>query len=140
MGRSPRWLVPVAIVALLWNLLGCAACLADALVGPEEVAKMAPAQRALYEARPAWALAATAAAVLGGALGSLGLALRKRWAYPLLAISLAGLIVQDFGLFVLAGGLSLAGPAVVAIQGAVLLVAIALALLARRALARGWIA
>lgn len=69
---------PVAIVALLWNLLGCAALLTDVTLTPEDVVKMSPAQQALYESRPAWAVAATAVAVLGGALGRLGLLLCKR--------------------------------------------------------------
>jgi hypothetical protein len=138
MEAIPKWYVPVTILALLWNLLGCAAYLSDVMLTPEDIARMSPAQQALYAARPAWAVAATATAVWGGAAGCLGLILRKRWAMPLLIVSLAGLIIQDVGLFVLSDAAAQAGPAAIALQGLVLLIAIGLVLLARKAAARGW--
>jgi hypothetical protein len=138
MNEKPKWYLPAAILALLWNLMGCAAFLGDAMLTPEDVARMSAAQQALYAARPAWALAATAIAVWGGAAGCIGLIWRKRWAAPLLLASLGGIIVQDVGLFALSG--VAAAPAVLALQGLVLLIAIGLVFLARRAAARGWIA
>jgi len=140
MNTAPKWFLPVAGVALLWNLVGCAAYLSDVMLTPEDVAKMDAAQQALYASRPAWAVAATAVAVWGGAAGCVGLLLRKRWALPLLLASLAGLVVQNVGLFVISDAASLVGPEVYALQGMVLLIAIGLVLLARRAIARGWIA
>jgi hypothetical protein len=140
MNKAPKWFLPVAGVALLWNLVGCAAYLSDVMLTPDDVAKMDAAQQALYASRPAWAVAATAVAVWGGAAGCVGLLLRRRWALPLLLASLAGLVVQNLGLFVLSDAASLAGPGVVALQGMVMLIAIGLVLLARRAIARGWIA
>jgi hypothetical protein len=131
--------MPVAVVALLWNLAGCAAYLSDVMLTPDDIARMSAEQQALYASRPAWAVAATAVAVWGGAAGSLALILRRRSAIWLLMASLVGVIVQDFGLFVLAGGTSLAGPAAMAIQGVVLLIAVALVLLARKAAARNWL-
>ena len=78
MGMAPRWFTIVAIVALLWNLLGCFAFASDLRVAAEDMARMAPAQQALYHARPPWAVAATALAVFGGVQGCIGL-LRRRW-------------------------------------------------------------
>ncbi|MBK8058905.1 MAG: hypothetical protein IPK33_14005 [Gemmatimonadetes bacterium] len=69
----PKWFMPVAIVALLWNLMGCAAYLMDVMLTPEAIAAMSPDQRALYAARPIWAVALHAIAVWGGALGCVGL-------------------------------------------------------------------
>jgi hypothetical protein len=140
MNTAPKWFLPVAGVALLWNLVGCAAYLSDVMLTPDDVAKMDAAQQALYASRPAWAVAATAVAVWGGAAGCVGLLLRKRWALPLLLASLAGLVVQNVGLFVISDAASLAGPGVVALQGMVMLIAIGLVLLARKAIARGWLA
>ena len=140
MQATPKWYLPITILALLWNLLGCAAFLSDARLTPEDVARMSAVQQALYAARPAWAVAATAIAVCGGAAGCLGLLLRKRWAMPLLFASLAGVILQDLELFVLSGAAKQAGPVPMVMQGLVLLIAIGLVLLARRAAARGWIA
>ena len=140
MRALPRWYLPVTIVALVWNLLGCAAYLSDVMVTPDDVARMSAQQQALYAARPAWAVAATAIAVWGGAAGCLGLILRKRWAVPLLIASLAGVIVQDLSLFLLTNAAAQAGAVAMLLQGIVLLVAIGLVLLARKAAARGWLA
>ncbi len=140
MEQTPKWLRPVAIAALLWNLLGCAAYLSDVMLTPEAVAKMDAAQQALYAARPAWSVAATAIAVWGGAAGCLGLIMRRRWATPLLIASLAGVVAQDAWLFVLSGTAAQALPVAVVLQGLVLLIAIGLVLLARKAAAQGWLA
>lgn len=140
MEQAPKWFLPVAIAALLWNLLGCAAYLSDVMLKPEDVAKMSAAQQALYAARPAWSVAATAIAVWGGAAGCVGLIMRRRWATPLLVVSLAAVIVQDAWLFVLSGAAAQTTPVAVVLQGLVLLIAIGLVLLARTAAAQGWIA
>jgi hypothetical protein len=139
MNTAPKWFLPVAGVALLWNLVGCAAYLSDVMLTPDDMAKMDAAQQALYASRPAWAVAATAIAVWGGAAGCVGLLLRRRWALPLLLASLAGVIVQNLGLFVLSDAASLMPAVAYMLQGLVLLIAIGLVLLARRAIARGWI-
>jgi hypothetical protein len=138
MTAAPKWFTPVAVVALLWNLIGCAAYLGDVMLTPEDVAAMSAAQQAMYNARPAWSVAATATAVWFGAAGCVALILRRRWATPLLALSLLGVVVQDVSLFALSGGG--ADPAVVALQALVLVVAVALLWLARTAAARGWLA
>ncbi len=139
MGKAPGWFMPVVGVALLWNLLGCAAFAMDAMMAPADVARLDPAQQALYAARPAWTLVATAVAVIGGALGCIGLLMRRRWALPVLVLSLLGVIVQDIALFVLVDGATLAGPVAVVLQAVVLAVAIGLVLLARTAIRRGWV-
>jgi hypothetical protein len=140
MNRTPAWFKIVAILAVLWNLLGCLAVASDLMMSAEDVSRLPEAQQALYAARPDWAVAATATAVLGGVLGCIGLLLRKSWAFPVLVLSLIGILVQDFGLFVLADGARLAGPVAVAMQIAVLLIGIGLMLLSRKGLARGWLA
>ena len=137
--NTPTWLKVVAIAALLWNLLGCFAFFSDLRLSPEDLAKLPEAQQALYAARPGWAVAATAVAVFGGVLGSIGLLLGKKWALPIFVLSLLGILVQDFGLFVLAKGASLAGPVAVVMQGLVLAVGIGLVLLSRKGIARGWL-
>jgi len=138
MEHAPKWFMPVAITALLWNLIGCAAYLGDVMLTPEDIAKLTAAQQAMYAARPAWSVGATAIAVWGGAAGCLGLILRKRWAMPLLIASLAALVVQDASLFLLSGASPVNSTAIV-LQGLVLLIGIGLVLLARTAAARGWI-
>jgi hypothetical protein len=139
MNATPKWYLPVAIVALLWNLIGCAAYLHDVMLTAEDIAMLPADQQALYAARPGWSVAATAVAVWAGALGCLGLVLRRRWATPLLIASLAGVIVQDVSLFAMSSQAAIPSAAY-ALQGLVLVIAIGLVLLARKASARGWLA
>jgi len=137
--RAPTWFKVVAVLALLWNLLGCFAFFADLRLSPEDLVKLPEAQQALYAARPGWAVAATAVAVFGGALGSIGLLLCKKWTFLVFGLSLLGILVQDFGLFVLANGAALAGPVAVVMQAVVLAVGVGLILLSRKGIARGWL-
>lgn len=139
MAQPPKWFRPVGIVALLWNLIGCAAYLADVMMTPEAVAQLTAAQQAMYAARPTWAVAATAIAVWFGAAGCVGLLLRKRWATPLFIISLAALLMQDAWLFFMSG-VQQADPVAMVLQALVLLIGIGLVLLGRKAAAQGWIA
>lgn len=138
MNKPPRWFYVVAVIALLWNLLGCVAFIGDLRLTAADIAQMPAEHQALYAARPAWAVAATAVAVFGGVLGCIALLLRRKWALPLFVISLIGILVQDFGLFVLAKAATLADPVVVLLQSVVLIVAIGLIVLSRKANAIGW--
>ena len=140
MTATPKWFRPVAIVALLWNLLGCAAYLADVMLSPADLAKLPEAQQALYASRPAWSISATAIAVWAGAAGCVGLIMRKRWATWLLAASLAGVIVQNVWLFVLSDAARQTGAVAFVLQGVVFVVSVALLVLARKASAQGWLA
>jgi hypothetical protein len=139
MNKSPGWFKAVAVIALLWNVLGCLAFFSDLRLSPEALAKLPESQQALYAARPGWAVAATGLAVLGGVLGCIGLLLGKKWAFAILVLSLVGILLQDINLFVLADGASLAGPFAVAIQAIVLAVGIGLVALSRKGIARGWL-
>lgn len=139
MTPTPKWYMPVTILALVWNLIGCAAYLSDVMMTPEAMAQLPADQQALYAARPMWAVAAYAIAVWGGALGSLGLVLKRRWASPLLMASVAGLVVQDVGLFVLSPAAGAVSPVAYVLQGMVFVIGLALVRLAGTAAARGWL-
>ena len=139
MSKSPLWFKVVAVLALLWNLIGCLAFASDIRLTPEDIAKLPDAQQALYNSRPSWAVAGTAVAVIGGALGSLALLLGKKWALPVLIASLIGIVVQDYAMFILADGAALAGTTAVVLQTLVLLIAIVLVQLSRKGIARSWL-
>lgn len=139
MNRPPRWFTATAALALLWNLAGLAAAVADLQLSAADIAAMPPEQQALYAARPAWSVLATVIAVVGGTLGCVGLLLRKRWALWALYVSLAGVVVQDLGIFVVVGPSAVPGVVPFVLQGVVFIVAVALVLLARRAATRAWL-
>jgi hypothetical protein len=138
MTSAPKWFVPVAVLALLWNLLGCAAVAMNALLTPADLAAMSRDEQLLHAAMPAWMPIGSLLAVGAGALGSLGLVLKRRWAKNMLLLSLLGVLVQDIG-FVQVSRVAPLPFGAVALQAVVLLVALVLVLLARSAAANGWL-
>jgi uncharacterized membrane protein len=139
LAKAPRWFVVVAIVALVWNLLGVAAYIMQVSMSTESLAALPEAERALYESMPAWATAAFALAVNGGALGCLLLALKKSLALPVLVISLAAVLVQMFHAFVISNSFEVLGPTGLVMPVLVLVIAVYLVHLARSAKANGWL-
>ena len=87
MNTVPKWFTPVAVLALLWNLLGCFMIAMDAMMPPDAVAALPADQQAIHAARAPWMVIGSIVAVAAGALGSLGLVLKRRWATPLLILS-----------------------------------------------------
>ncbi len=134
MTPAPKWFKPVAIVALIWNLLGCAVYLMQVTMSPEKLATLPAEQQAMYNNFPTWGVMGMAFGVWCGALGSLALVMGKKWAAPLLGASLGGVIVQDMALNQM-GALESG----IVMQGLVLVIAIALFVLGRRAKKEGWI-
>jgi len=82
----------IGAVAFIWNVMGVINFLVQMNAGT--LASFPESHRAIVESRPAWATAAFAMAVFGGALGCLLLMLRKSAAYYLFIASLLGVIVQ----------------------------------------------
>lgn len=139
MNKAPKWFIVSAVLALLWNVLGCIAFIMDMRATPEDIAKLPEAQQALYAARAVWSVVATAIAVFGGALGCVGLLIKRKWAIGLLLLSLLGIVVQDIAMFALVNGAALAGPVAVVLQLVVLVVGVLLVLLARKGVACAWL-
>lgn len=139
MNKPPMWFTIVAVVALLWNLAGLFAVVADLRLSAADIAALPPPQQALYAARPVWSIVASVIAVVAGSLGCLGLLVRKRWAPWALYASLIGVVVQDIGLFAVAGAGSAAGPVPMVLQSVVALIALALIAVGRLATARAWL-
>ena len=92
--KPAPWFWVVSVLALIWNLIGVLNYLAQAFITEEMKADYTAQQLTLIEGRPAWVTAAFAIAVWGGLLGCIALLIRKRWARPLLLISLLGIVAQ----------------------------------------------
>ncbi|GGW81653.1 hypothetical protein [Alteromonas halophila] len=136
--QSPsKWYYVIATLALIWNLLGCMAFVADLMVSEEDIARLSEAEQAMYAARPVWAVIGTGMAVILGALGCIAMLLRQRWAVAAFYLSLIGLIAQDIHLFLLSDAVAIYGATVPVMQTLVLLIAIALILWSRKASSRG---
>ena len=139
LNKAPLWFVVAAALALLWNLAGLFAVLANLGLSAEQVAALPADQQALHTSRPAWSIAGSVVAVVAGTAGCVLLLVRRRWALAAFVLSLAGLVLQDIGLFAIAAKVQAPGTVVVVMQAAVFLIAVALLLLARQARGRGWL-
>ncbi len=92
---EPRWFMAAAIAAVLWELLGCAMYILQVTA---DRATLPIDQRAMWEATPTWMIGAYAVAVWLGLAGAVLLAMRRRFAEPVLLGSLVAVVVQFSGL------------------------------------------
>lgn len=137
--RAPAWLLIIATVALLWNLLGCFAFFQQTMMSEAQIEALPAAEQALYRGIPMWATVAFAVAVFGGAVGSLALLLKRRFALILLTASLIGVLVQMFHVVMLSGSMDVYGPGGMIMPGMIIVIAFGLVWLARSAAKRGWL-
>ena len=138
-GEIPRWFSVIAWVAFVWNLLGVMAFAAQMMMTPEMLAALPEAERNLYETVPMWATIAFAFAVLGGATGSLLLALKKAIAFPVLILSLIGVIIQMYHSFFVIDSLAVYGPGQAIMPAMIVLIGIGLVWLSNDAKNKEWI-
>jgi hypothetical protein len=137
--KPPLWFTLLAAIALLWNLAGLLAVIADLRLSASDIAALPAEQQAMYAARPLWSVVASFVAVAGGSLGCIALLVHKRWSLSLLYLSLVGILLQDVGIFLVAGAATSGNVVPLILQGLVLVIAIGLVALARRASARSWL-
>ena len=135
----PGWFRAVAVLALIWNLIGVAMFVLHSMTGPAELARMPEPERLLFEAIPAWANTAYAVGVFAGALGSLFLVLRSKLAVPLLGASLAGVLVQGFHTLVLSRARDVYGDSALVLPLVVIAIAVYLLLVSAQARNNGWL-
>ncbi len=92
--KPPVWFWIVSVIALFWNVMGVDQYLGQAYKTDRWRSALTEAQLEMASNLPAWLTAAFAIAVFTAVLGSIGLLLRKKWAYSLFVISLIAVIVQ----------------------------------------------
>ncbi|MDO6596739.1 hypothetical protein Q4512_07415 [Oceanihabitans sp. 2_MG-2023] len=130
--KPPIWFWIVSVIALIWNLLGVGAYLAQAYMDEETRAALTETERSMYENLPAWYTAVFAIAVFAGTLGCITLLLRKKWAYIIFLIGAIAAIIQ---MSYVAFSLQMAN----AMTPMIIIVAIALLWLAKHATKKEWI-
>lgn len=108
--RVPAWFWVVAVLAVLWEAMGCYAYVAQVTMSASQIAALPPAQQDLMAHVPIWATAAFAIATWGGLLGAIGLLLRRSWARTLFMISLAAVLVQWAWWLLIARAADVMGP------------------------------
>ncbi|MGC4251069.1 MAG: sugar transporter [Sphingobium sp.] len=134
---TPKSFMLIAIILLLWNLMGVMAFAMQYGADLAQLAKTDPDTARLFAAMPGWTWAAYAVAVGSGTLGAILLLLKRALAAPLFALSIAAVIVQ-FGYSFLGTDLwAVKGPSATLFPAIILIIAIAQFLYARRQIAGG---
>ena len=94
--RAPVWFWIVAVLSVLWGVMGVVAFYLDITTTPAQLAQMPAYDQKLLASRPVWFLWLYGAAVWSGLIGGLVLLLRSRVAHPLFVLSLV-LVIAMFG-------------------------------------------
>lgn len=129
----------VAIIALLWNLLGVAMFWMQVNMSAEGLAAMTKQQRQVYEATPMWLNVAFAIAVFGGVLGALGMLMGKRWAVTMFFVSLLALLVQTIGAYLVTPAWTAYGAAGLVVPVILIIIALLFWRYAQKCVVRGWL-
>lgn len=134
---APRHLWVIGVLALLWNAMGAFDYVMTETRNEGYLERFTPEQLAFFEGMPAWVIAAWAVAVWGGLAGAGLLLGRRRAAAPVLGVSWAAMVVTSIHNFVLADGAKVMGAGGMAFTAVIFVIALALALYARRMAAAG---
>jgi len=135
----PGWYWAVAIIALLWEAMGCYAYVMHVTMDAAGMAALPAAEREIRMAMPVWATGAYAVAVWAGLVGAIGLLLRARWARIVFLLSLIGVIVQFGWAFLMTPIMTTMGPSAAAFPAFIILMAALLLWFADWATKRGWL-
>ena len=137
--RPPTWFWIVAVLGLVWELWGVYMYLTHVGVVPGGAGEMSEAERSLMESAPTWVTALFAIGVFSGALGALGLVLRKSWARALLILSLVAVVLQFGAWLLLTDAVAVIGPTVYIMPAVIVAVAVLLVWAASTGVRRGWL-
>ena len=139
LGKIPTWFRVVAVAGLLWELFGVAMYLMHVGILPNDTSQMSEAEQSLMASSPTFVTALFAIGVFAGAIGALGLVMRRRWARPVLIVSLVAVVLQFGSWLLLTDAIAVVGPTVFVMPLIIVLVALALVWLAGMAGQRDWL-
>ena len=133
----PVWFWVISIIALLWYLMDMSAFFMRVLMTDDVIKAMPENQQHLYRNMPLWVNIVFAGEVFGGALGCVGLLLRKKWALPLFVVSILGVLCQTFHVYFLSDAISTMGTPAVVMPLLAILIGIGMIVLAKSAISKG---
>lgn len=136
---APAWFRVIAVVALLWFLMDISAFFMRVLMSEDGINAMPANQQHLYRNMPLWVNIVFAGEVFGGTLGSVGLLLRKKWALPLFAVSILGVLSQTIHIYFRSDAISVMGAPAVVMPLVAILIGVGMIVLTKSAIAKGWL-
>ena len=133
------WFWVISIIALLWYLMDMSAFFMRVLMTDDVIKAMPDNQQHLYRNMPLWVNIVFAGEVFGGALGCVGLLLRKKWALPLFVVSILGVLSQTFHIYILSDAISTMGTPAIVMPLLAILIGIGTIVLAKSAISKRWL-
>lgn len=137
--KPPVWFWIVAVLLLLWNLVGAYACIQQFRLGAEAMGPATDYDRQLYASMPGWYDWCFAFAEATGVGGAIALLARRAVALPLFVLSLVGVLVQFGYVFGATDLIAVKGVWTTYFPLFIFVVCVGQIVLARTARARGWI-
>ena len=135
----PVWFWVISVMALLWFLMDTSAFVMRVFMTDDVVRAMPENQQHLYRDMPVWVNIVFAGEVFGGAFGCVGLLLKKKWALPLFAVSILGVLSQTFHVYFLSDAISTMGTPAVVMPLLAILIGTGMIGLTRSAISKGWL-
>ena len=137
--EPPRSFYIIGIAALIWNLIGVMTYVMQVTMNDAAMAALPEDQQAFIQNSPIWVTAAYAIAVNAGALGCILLLVRQSWAYLVLVVSFAGIVIQNLYGYVMGGAVGVYGAAGVGLSITVILIGAYLIAYSKGAMNKGWL-
>ena len=134
----PTWFWVVSVIALLWYLMDMSAFFMRVSMTDDAINAMPENQQGMFR-MPVWVNVVFAGEVFGGTLGCLGLLLRKKWALPLFAVSILGVLSQTFHIWFLSDAIKDMGAMAVVMPLVAILIGTGMIFLAKSALSKHWL-
>tara|TARA_R100000306_G_C4365181_1_gene137286 strand:+ start:194 stop:628 length:435 start_codon:yes stop_codon:yes gene_type:complete len=130
----------IAILALLWNLIGIYFWLYEYFLITDDIRATLPAgQVELMDAAPAWGMVVYGIAVFSGVLASILLIARKKLCVPIFLISLLAILVQMGHWIFAMDAVGVLGPEAIVMPLIVIAIAIFLYYYSKGAALKGWL-
>ena len=92
--KIPKWFWVLAVIFLLWNIMGILSFFGHTFINEEALAKLPDNERALYKDYPFWTTIIFAIATFGGLIGSIGLIQKRKWSKLFFIISFFAIVPQ----------------------------------------------
>ncbi len=122
---TPWHLWVIAVVALLWNVMGAFDYYMSQTRNEAYMAMFTPEQLEFFYSFPAWSVALWAIAVWGGVLGCILLLLRNKLAVCVFLISLICMVINTIYIYGFTNGIEVMGdPFSIAFSAAIFIVAL----------------
>ena len=137
--EPPRSFYIIGIAALIWNLIGVMTYVMQVTMNDAAMAALPEDQQAFIQNSPIWVTAAFAIAVNAGALGCILLLVRQSWAYLVLVVSFAGIVIQNLYGYIMGGAVGVYGAAGVGLSITVILIGAYLIAYSKGAMNKGWL-